>query len=76
MFLLVVDCLSLLVKNYERQGLLSRIKVCRRSPSITHLLFVDDSILLFHLDGAQARCVRELLGIFERSTCQKLSLSK
>jgi hypothetical protein len=47
LFLLVVDYLSLLVKSYERQGLISGVRVCRQGPSISHLLFTDDSILFF-----------------------------
>jgi hypothetical protein len=68
LFLLVVDYLSLLVNSYERQGLISRVRVCRQGPSISHLLFTDDSILFFKLDGVQARNVQQLQPIFERST--------
>jgi hypothetical protein len=50
--------------------------VCRRSLSISRLLFADDSILFFKLDGTQARCVREMLAMFEKSTGQKLSPAK
>jgi hypothetical protein len=76
LFLLVVHCLSLLVKNYERQGLISSIHVSRRGPSISHLLFADDSILFFKLEENQSRHVRDLLAVFEKSTGQKLSPSK
>jgi hypothetical protein len=40
------------------------------------LLFSDDSILFFKLETRQAAMVRELLGIFEQSTGQKLSPMK
>jgi hypothetical protein len=33
LFLLVADCLSILVKNYERQGLISGIRMSRRGPA-------------------------------------------
>jgi hypothetical protein len=68
LFLLVTDCLSLLVKNYERQGPISGIRVSRRGPTISHLLFADDSILFFKLNVQQ-----ELVSVFERSTGQQLS---
>jgi hypothetical protein len=44
--------------------------VCRGGggPSISHLLFTDDNILFFKLDGVQARNVQQLQPIFERST--------
>lgn len=48
----------------------------RRGPSISHLLFADDSILFFKLESRQANMVRDLLVVFEKSTGQKLSPAK
>jgi hypothetical protein len=76
LFLLVADYLSAFVKNYERQGLISGIRVSRRGPSISHLLFADDSILFFKLNEAQVKHVRELLSVFEKSTRDKLRPAK
>jgi hypothetical protein len=76
LFLLVADCLSVLMKLYERQGLISGIRVTRRAPSISHLLFADDSLLFFKLENDQAMKVRELLNIFQKGTGQQLSLAK
>jgi hypothetical protein len=76
LFLLVADCLSVLMNNYERQGLISGIRVSRRAPSIFHLLFADDSLLFFKLDAGQASQVRNLLIVFENGTGQKLSPAK
>jgi hypothetical protein len=76
LFLLVADYLSVLMKHYESQGLISGMKVSRRAPSISHLLFSDDSLLFFKLDDGQAVQVRELLSTFEKGTGQKLSPAK
>jgi hypothetical protein len=46
-FLLIADGLSVLLKNTEQMGWLEGIKVCRKAPSITHLLFADDNLLFF-----------------------------
>jgi hypothetical protein len=64
LFLFVVDCLSVLMKHSERQCLFNGIKVCRRAPSISHLLFADGILLFFKLDEDQARNVRDLLTDF------------
>jgi hypothetical protein len=39
LFLLVADCLSILVKYYERQGLITGIRLSRHGPGISHLVF-------------------------------------
>jgi hypothetical protein len=76
LFLLVADGLSVLLKHYEGVGLLDGIKVCRRAPSVSHLLFADDSLLFFRANRQQATSVRQLLSIFEKNTGQLLSPSK
>jgi hypothetical protein len=76
MFLFVADCLSVLLKHYERMGYLEGIKVCRRDPSVTHLLFADDSLLFFRANTQQATRVKQALSIFEKNTGQLLSPSK
>jgi hypothetical protein len=72
----VTDCLSILVKSYERQGLISSIRMSRCGLGISHLLFVDDSILFFKLDGNQTVHVRDLFALFDNGIGQKLSPSK
>lgn len=76
LFLLVADGLSVLLDHYKQLGLLEEIKVCRRAPSISHLLFVNDSLLFFRTSEVQAQHVKNLLEIFEKNTSQLLSPSK
>jgi hypothetical protein len=57
-------------------GWLEGLKVCRRAPGITHLLFADDSLLFFRANAAHASNVKTALTVFERNTGQLLSLSK
>jgi hypothetical protein len=42
LFLLVADCLSVVMKHYKSQGLISVMRVSRRAPNISHLLFADE----------------------------------
>ena len=76
LFLLVVDGLSSLLRRYESVGQIGGLKICRHAPSITHLLFVDDSLLFFRVNQVQATVVKHTLTIFERCTGQQLSPSK
>jgi hypothetical protein len=75
-FLLVADGLSVLLKHFEQQGRLEGLRVSHRAPSITHLLFADDSLLFFRANAVQAQNVKDALTIFERCTGQLLNPSK
>jgi hypothetical protein len=55
----------MLMKNYERQGLISGLRVSKRALAISHLLFTDDSLLFFKLEEGQDCQVRHLLVMFE-----------
>lgn len=76
LFLLVADGLSVLIKHQERLGNIHGLCVCRRAPSVTHLLFADDSLLFFRANAAQAKTVRCLITTFKRCTDQLLSPAK
>jgi hypothetical protein len=72
----VADGLSSLLWHYESLGQIEGLKVCRRAPSITHLLFVDDSLLFFRANQGQATAAQNVLNIFQKCTGQQLSPSK
>ena len=74
--MLVADGLSALLKHNETLGLLGGIKVCRRAPSVSHLLFADDSLLFFKANVEQAQVIKSVITSFETCTRQLLSPSK
>jgi hypothetical protein len=43
LFLLCAEAFSTMLKKGEQDGLLAGVKVCNSAPSISHLLFADDS---------------------------------
>lgn len=76
LFLLVADGLSNIIKSNESEGLIQPLKVCRRAPGISHLLFADDSLLFFKADTEQASRIRDVLQMYESSTGQLINPSK
>lgn len=56
LFLLVADGLSVLLNQYKQLGLVEGVKVCRRAPCISHLLFADDSLLFSCYGGTSRLC--------------------
>ena len=47
LFILCVEGLSSLMNQVERRGEIHGCRICRRAPSIVHLLFADDSAFFF-----------------------------
>ena len=43
LFLIVAEGLSCMLRGAEERRELERIKICREAPTISHLLFTDDS---------------------------------
>ena len=48
-FLFCTEGLNGLIKKAERNGDIHGFSLCRRGPKLTHLLFVDDSLLFAEL---------------------------
>jgi hypothetical protein len=70
LFLFVGQGLSSLLKNQISLGNVQELKICRRSPGISHLLFADDSLLFFNANEEQASRIKSVLRDYEKSTGQ------
>lgn len=46
LFLLCAEGFSALLTKAEEDGRIFGVKICRNAPSISHLLFADDSLIL------------------------------
>jgi hypothetical protein len=62
-FLFVVDGLSQLMQHEVHNGRLHKLHVCRQALGITHLLFVDDTLVFI---GAMEEQTRELKDVLQR----------
>ncbi|KAK1642877.1 hypothetical protein QYE76_060682 [Lolium multiflorum] len=76
LFLLVADGLSRLVQQEVEVGRLKELKICRRAPGMSHLLFADDSLLFFEGSIQQVMVVKIILDRYEKATGQLVSLGK
>jgi hypothetical protein len=61
LFLLCAEGLSSLLLYEEEVGGIDGVRVCRNAPSVTHLLFADDSLILMKADMNNATSLQHVL---------------
>lgn len=64
LFLLCSEGLSSMLANEEETRGLEGIKVCCSAPSISHLLFADDSLVLMKADAHNASTLKKVLDVY------------
>ncbi|KAL0444326.1 UNVERIFIED_CONTAM: putative mitochondrial protein [Sesamum latifolium] len=68
--------LSCLIQQAERQGELQGIKISQEAPSISHLLFADDTLLFCEATAAQIGAIRNILDRYATASGQEVNFSK
>lgn len=76
LFIICIEGLSSLIRKYEAKQWLHGIKICRKPPVISHMLFADDSYLYCKADTTEAGNVMELLDTYEKASGQKVNIGK
>ena len=76
LFLFVADGLSAILKNRVATGLITPVRICRRAPGISHLLFADDILLFFEATRVQAENIMDALTMYGAATGQSLNYDK
>ncbi|KAL6210288.1 hypothetical protein ACLB2K_015521 [Fragaria x ananassa] len=76
LFLLCAEAFSLLIMEAEARGHLHGVKICPRAPTISHLLFADDSFVFFRATEEECETVREVLLKYEMVTGQQVNFQK
>jgi len=76
LFIICAEGLSALIRDAESRGELTDTKICRRAPSVSHLLFADDCFLFFKADENQTNVLKNILTTYETASGQAISLPK
>jgi hypothetical protein len=66
---------SLLLYEEEVDGI-AGVRVCRNAPSVSHLLFADDSLILMKVDMTNATSLQQVLDTYCANLGQMVSLAK
>ena len=73
---LCAEGFSSLLNDAEMNGRIQGVSICAGAPSITHLLFADDSLLLLKANGENAQHLRHVLQIYETCSGHKINKEK
>jgi len=79
LFILCAEGFSSLLGRDELEGKIGGVQICRSAPSVSHLLFADDSLILWVLFRSieeEASHLRELLGVYESCSGQVINAEK
>jgi hypothetical protein len=76
LFLLCAEGLSSDLLHEEEIGGIEGIKVCRNAPSVSHLLFADDSLILLKADLNNAISLQQVLESYCANSGQLVSVAK
>ena len=76
LFLLCIEGLNVLIKRAKNNREIHGFLLCRRGSKLTHLLFVDDSLLFCKATIEECGEVLEILNMYEEALGQKINKSK
>lgn len=71
-----MEGLSRAITKAEESNDFHGCKVSRTAPSITYLIFADDSFLFFRADRCEARKIKEILNLYESYSGQAVNYQK
>ncbi|XP_060974007.1 uncharacterized protein LOC133039191 [Cannabis sativa] len=75
-FLLVSEALSAAIRLHEHDNSSQGISICRSAPSISHLLFADDSLLFSTTTARSCLAIKAALDLYHQATGQLVNFTK
>ncbi|KAM6552991.1 hypothetical protein CsatB_013753 [Cannabis sativa] len=76
LFLVCAEVFSALIRKFEERKWLHGCKVANGAPSVSHMLFADDSFLYCKATNGEMNRVLQLLRMFATATGQRVNFGK
>lgn len=68
--------LSTLFRKAKSRGDIRTVKIYRRDPSISYLLFADDSFFFFKVEERECKMVKHILSTYEATSSQTVNFQR
>ncbi|KAK6115594.1 hypothetical protein DH2020_007863 [Rehmannia glutinosa] len=76
LFILCAEGLSFLIKDAEDNDRIHGVRVCRRTPFISHLFFADDSLLFSRASIDECNYLKNILEAYKEASGQGVNFGK
>jgi hypothetical protein len=76
LFIICAEVLSGLIYEGRDQGLIHGISIATNAPSITHLLYADDSLLFCKAKPEDALAIHNILITYQAMSGQQVNMNK
>ena len=76
LFLLCAEGFSSLLAKAEAKNRLHGVSICRRAPRISHLLFVDNSLLFCRATQKEVQAIVDILQLYATASGQLINFEK
>jgi hypothetical protein len=76
LYILCAEGLSSIIKSHELRGKLHGTRICRTAPSVSHLLFADDSFLFCKATTTEIQSLKDILSHYEHASGQAINYGK
>ena len=76
LFLMCAMGLQSLIHKVKVEGLIQGVSICRNGPRVSHLFFVDDSVLFCRAKEEEYQKILDILAIYQRGSGQKINRDK
>jgi len=76
LYIICLEGLSSYIRHHENNGLIHETRICRGSPSITHLLFAYDSFLFCKATISEVTTLKNILDTYETASGQAINYQK
>ena len=65
-----------LLERAKLDGIIHGVSICRHAPSISHLLFADDSLLFCQVKDKETKAIMEILKLYAEASGQCINMEK